>query len=57
MSTNVEGFLWDDGRTDKKKKIKVRHYRTPLCSFGSGDSFSSGGGERKKVRYVECQMF
>jgi hypothetical protein len=52
MSTNVEGFLCGDGRSDKRKKMKVRHYRTPLCSFASGDSFSSGGGERK-VRYVE----
>jgi hypothetical protein len=48
LETN--GDLAEVGR--KRKKQKHRHYRPPLCSFTSGGSFSSGGGDRK-IRYVK----
>jgi hypothetical protein len=36
-----------DGEDNHKKRKKARHYRTPVCSFTSGFSLLSGGGDGK----------
>jgi hypothetical protein len=53
MSTIADEVIVSaDGNKINKKKRKVRHYRTPLCSFTAGSSFNSGGGDRKVGRYA-----
>jgi hypothetical protein len=40
---------------EDSKKRKRKHHKPKLCSFTSGASFSSGGGDRKS-RYVELHL-
>jgi hypothetical protein len=51
MSTNADKVMVSgDGNINKNKKKKKRnrrHCRVQLCSFISGSSFLSGGGDRK----------